>query len=94
MNPLSKLSRSPDASYQVVAGEAILIHLKTGVYYSLNEVGTAFWNLLDGTRTIDDCAIAIAAQVVDGPPVAVIASDLLDLAQHLLKENLVVVARP
>jgi hypothetical protein len=85
----TKLSRSPDASYQVVAGEAILIHLKTGVYYSLNEVGTAFWNLLDGTRTIDECAQEIAKQVVDGPPSEIIVNDLLAVAEQLAKEQLV-----
>jgi hypothetical protein len=85
----SKLHRAPDASYEVVANEAILIHLKTGVYYSLNEVGTAFWQLLDGARTVDDCARDIAAQSVDAPPHALIVSDLLELARHLGKEGLV-----
>jgi hypothetical protein len=84
----TKLTRSPDASYQIVAGEAILIHLKTGVYYSLNEVGTAFWNLLDGTRTIGECAQEIAKQVVDGPPSEIIVNDLLEVAEKLAKEQL------
>jgi hypothetical protein len=93
INPMiastTKLARSPDASYQVVAGEAILIHLKTGVYYSLNEVGTAFWNLLDGTRTIGDCAQAIAELIVEDKPLLnMIESDLLEISQKLTKENL------
>ncbi len=87
----AKLQRSPDASYQMVADEAIVINLKTGVYYSLNEVGTAFWNLLDGTRTIADCAQVIADQIVeDKPPLDVITSDVLELAQHLYVERLVI----
>ncbi len=85
----SRVRRSPDASYEVVANEAILIHLKTGVYYSLNEVGTAFWRLLDGARTIDDCAREIAAQSVDAPPQDVIVSDLLELARDLSRDRLV-----
>ncbi len=86
---VSKLRRAPDASYEVVSNEAILIHLKTGVYYSLNEVGTAFWQMLDGARTIDDCAREIAAQSVDAPPQDVIVSDLLELARNLSRERLV-----
>ena len=89
--PESRLLRSPDASYQIVAGEAIVIHLKTGVYYSMNEVGTAFWNLLDGKRSVADCAQAIADQIVeDKPPLDVIVSDLLEISAALEKEKLVV----
>ena len=62
------MQRSSDASYQVVAGEAIVIHLKTGVYYSLNEVGTAFWDLMDGTLSIADCAQRISDMLVDDRP--------------------------
>ncbi|MEP7198225.1 MAG: PqqD family protein [Chloroflexota bacterium] len=93
MNLSTKLKRSPDASYEVVAGEAIVIHLKSGVYYSLNEVGTAFWNLLDGAHTIADCAQLIAAQIVDErPPLDVIVADLTEIADHLAKEKLVSVS--
>ena len=89
--PESLLLRSPDASYQIVAGEAIVIHLKTGVYYSMNEVGTAFWNLLDGRRTVAECAQAIADLIIeDQPPLDVIVSDLLDISASLEKEKLVV----
>ena len=86
----TKLRRSPDASYQVVANEAILIHLKSGVYYSLNEVGTAFWQLLDGARSVGDCAHEIAAQSVDAPPHEVIVADLVELARNLTRERLAV----
>ena len=89
ITPSSKLRRAADATYEVVAGEAIVIHLKTGAYYSLNEVGTAFWQMLDGARTVDDCAREIGAQAVDAPPHALIVSDLLELAQNLSRERLV-----
>jgi coenzyme PQQ synthesis protein D (PqqD) len=90
MNVTTKLQRSLDASYQVVAGEAIVIHLKTGVYYSLNEVGTTFWNLLDGTRTIADCAQVISDLIVeDKPPLDMIVADLNEIADKLTAEKLV-----
>lgn len=86
MDAQTILRHAPDATFQEVAGEAILIHLQTGVYYSLNEVGTAFWNLLDGQRSIDDCAKAIAAEY-SAPPELVLG-DLLELATDLTKEGL------
>ena len=75
----------------MVAGEAILIHLKTGVYYSLNEVGTAFWDLMDGTLSIADCAQRILDLLAgDKPPLDVIVADLSEIAEKLMSEKLAV----
>ena len=87
MEPTTRLRRSPDATFQIVADEAILIHLQSGVYYSLNEVGTAFWNLLDGQRTLHECAGQIAGEY-NAPPEEVL-SDLVALADELKAEGLV-----
>ena len=87
MDAQTRLQHSPNATFQIVAEEAILIHLNTGVYYSLNDVGTSFWNLLDGQRTVGDCAEAIAKEYA--APREVVLSDLLELAGELKKEDLV-----
>ncbi len=87
MDPSTRLQRSPNATFQIVADEAILIHLQSGVYYSLNEVGTAFWQLLDGQHTLEDCAGKIAAEY--SAPTDVIVADLIELADDLAKEGLV-----
>ncbi len=86
VDPSTRLRRSPNATFQIVADEAILIHLQTGVYYSLNEVGTAFWNLLDGQRTLGDCAAQIAAEY--NAPREVVLADLSELADELAQEGL------
>lgn len=52
--------RADNATFQVVAGEAIVIRMDTGAYYSLNEVGTDFWELLDGRTPIAAHAATIA----------------------------------
>ncbi len=82
----TRIRHSPNATFQIVADEAILIHLNTGVYYSLNDVGTAFWNLMDGQRTIGECADAVAAEY--DAPRDVVLSDLLELAAELAAEDL------
>jgi hypothetical protein len=87
LDPTTRLQRSPNATFQVVADEAILIHLQTGVYYSLNEVGTAFWQLLDGQHSLDDCAAHIAAEY--SAPVETVLADLDELAGELAKEGLI-----
>ena len=82
-----RLRHTANATYQSVEGEAILIHLQTGTYYSLNGVGTAFWELLDGTHTVADCAAKLSTEY--DAPVDVITGDLLELAEDLMKEGLV-----
>ncbi len=89
MDANSRLQHSANATFQIVADEAILIHLNSGVYYSLNDVGTSFWNLMDGQRTICECADAIAAEY--DAPREVVLGDLLELANELAAEDL---ARP
>ncbi len=79
---------SPDAAHQPVGDEAILINLKTGTYYSLNETGTMFWQLLDGQRTIADCARLIALDYE--AELELVEADLLELATDLKKEGLIV----
>jgi len=54
------LSRGEQVTYEVVADEAILIDMASGTYFSLNEVGTVFWEALDGRRTLAQIATRIA----------------------------------
>jgi len=89
LKPNNILSRSEQVSFELVAGEAILIHLQTGTYFSLNKVGTLFWNMLDGEQTIEHHASAIAQKYgVDGP---MVVADMLELAEKLGAEALVLV---
>ena len=84
--------RSTNATHQTVAGEAILIDLNTGSYYSLNETGTWLWEHLDGKHTIDELAadLAVACDIPD--QVSMVQQDLNDLVANLLKEGLVIVS--
>ena len=86
LDSTTRLRRSPNATYQTVADEAILIHMQTGTYYSLNEVGTVFWDVLDGTKSIADCAVMIAAEY--DAPSEMIEGDLIEVAQDLVREGL------
>lgn len=89
ITPDSIYQRSPNATHQTVAGEAILIDLNTGSYYSLNETGTWLWEHLDGTRTIGELAmeLAIACDIPD--QAEMVQGDLLELVSNLAQERLV-----
>ena len=42
----ARYALASDVAGEVIDGEAILIHLRTGIYYSLTGVGSATWQLL------------------------------------------------
>ncbi len=84
MNATTKLKRSENVTFQTVAGEAILIRLDTGTYFSLNKVGTEFWEMLDGQRTIEQHAAALADK--NNRIVQSAADRLRELADDTAKE--------
>jgi hypothetical protein len=89
MHATDKPRHSPHAAHQTVGEEAILINLNTGSYYSLNDTGTMFWGLLDGERTISDCAQLIATEYE--VEAGVVEADLLELATDFKHEGLIIV---
>jgi len=62
LNAAARLRRSDNVTFQNVAKEAILIRMDTGTYFSLNKVGTEFWERLDGLTTIEQHAAALAGK--------------------------------
>ena len=62
MNHATVLKRAQNVTFEVVAGEAILIDMNSGTYFSLDEVGTAFWEMLDGSRTLGELAAELAVK--------------------------------
>ena len=73
---------------RVVEGEALLIHLSSGDYFSLDDVGTRVWENIDGTRTIQDLAELLLVEY-DADRDQVVA-DVLRLAEQLADEGLLI----
>ena len=44
--PKGKVRLGPDVVYRELGGEMVLLNLKTGVYFGLNETGAEMWTLL------------------------------------------------
>ena len=79
--------QNPDIAYQKVGEESILLSLTSGAHYTLNDTGTMFWELVDGQRTIADCAAEIASEYDVEPEV--VEADLLELAAEFKSERLI-----
>jgi hypothetical protein len=76
-----------EVAWSVIDGEAVLINLSTGVYYSLRGAGAGLWTLLAAGHSIGDAAARIAA--VAGAPPAAVAADSVALVARLVEARLV-----
>lgn len=74
---------------RIVDGEALVIHLDSGDYYSLNGVGTRVWEEMDGAKTVSELANIIALEYE--VTVEQAQTDVQALVDQLLSEQLVVV---
>ena len=72
---------SPDIVWQCFEDELILIHLGTGVYYSVTPGGAAIWRLMEAGYT----PAGIVSHVENGPA----GEQILSFWQRLLEEGLI-----
>ncbi len=61
MNKNIIFKRADSITYETVADEAILIDMTTGTYFSLNQVGSMFWQEINGQITLAKIAVDITA---------------------------------
>ncbi len=72
--------------HETIEGEAILIHLDNGFYYSLDGAGAEIWELLAGSRSFDEAAHELDAHYASDPET--IAAEVRRLARELVGEDL------
>jgi hypothetical protein len=79
--------RSPDVIWTAVGGEAVLLDLSSGYYYTLNRTGAAIWELLTGERDLAGVREAICERF--GVSSETAWEDLASLVGHLRREKLI-----
>ena len=80
--------REEEVASKVIDGEAIIINLANGVYYSMDKVGALVWERLQAGYTLDDVIRSVTAAYDVSPEHA--ESNVVELVEELLQENLVV----
>jgi hypothetical protein len=70
IEPSSRSVRNENVAFRrLAAGEGgVLLHLESGEYHGINEVGCLIWELLDGERTVEAVAVALRDDIEDAPP--------------------------
>lgn len=90
VGPASKPQRPVGVLSQRVKPQeptTVLLHPRTGEYYTLDEVGSRIWELCDGAHTVAEIA-AVIAKEYNAPP-GEIERDALELLNELEAEQLV-----
>lgn len=82
--------REPDVAAKVIDGEAVIINLATGMYYSLNGPGSAVWELIERRCSLAEASDIIARKFSVAPDAA--HADVARLWDELLAEQLVTVS--
>jgi hypothetical protein len=55
-------SKSPDALYQLLAGEAVLLNVKSEQYFGLDEIGTRVWEVLVDDGKVETIVATLLAE--------------------------------
>jgi hypothetical protein len=79
--------RSADIASKVMDGEAIIINLSNGVYYSLDNVGGFIWEQITATRSVAETVAAISARYEVSEERA--QADVERLVADLLREDVI-----
>lgn len=83
----SKICAVKDQVSSNLGNEAVILHVKTGSYYGLNEIGTHIWNLIQEPKSFGAVRDAILSEYdVDQ---ARLESDLNAIFDDLLKKGLI-----
>ena len=83
----STLVAAPDQLSSDVNSEAVILDLKSGVYFGLNHVGARVWELLQQPRKVAEIRDQLL-EAFDVEPQRC-ERELLDLLEHLHSERLV-----
>jgi hypothetical protein len=82
--------RSGRAVAQELDGDLVLVQVDTGMYYTLNEVGSRVWALCDGSHTVAQVVSQVCDEF-DAPP-ADVEADVVELVDQLTSEKLLIAA--
>jgi len=87
LTPQSRLRpNEQEVAAKVIDGEAIIINLANGIYYSMDKVGGLIWDMLAAAHSLEEVITAILARYDVSREQA--QADVERLAAELVQENL------
>jgi hypothetical protein len=86
VTPTTRFRCADDVIAKVMDGEAVIINLTNGMYYSTDKVGAVIWSLLESGHSVSEAAEKVATCYETAADRA--ASDISQLVSQLLEERL------
>jgi hypothetical protein len=74
-----------------LAEEVVILNLRNGEYYGLNEVGAKIWTLIQEPRTLDSVREIIMREYPDVEPEQCTA-DILEIVEQFIDADLATIA--
>lgn len=90
LNPNHLVPNTGDVAAQVLDGEAVMINLSNGFYYSMGNVGAFIWERIEAGNGLDTIVTALTRRYEVSAERA--QADLEQLVAQMLEENLVLVS--
>ncbi|MCG5062166.1 MAG: PqqD family protein [Limnoraphis sp. WC205] len=78
-----------DMTHSDLEGETVILDLKSGVYYGLNETGTSIWNLIQRPQSVQEIISAILLKYNIEPQLC--EQEVKNLLQELANNGLIVI---
>lgn len=91
LEPDSKISRNEKAvAKRLDEGDGgVILHLDTGAYHGVNEVGLLIWELLESEQTPQELVVAVRDRVDDPPPS--LEDDVMSFLIDVSERDLIIV---
>ncbi len=77
--------------FRQLDAEAVLLDLKSGTYFGLNDVGARIWQLIAEAHSLEDVLTTLEAEYASER--SVLERDLLELASELCTRGLLAIKR-
>jgi hypothetical protein len=87
----TRVKKSDRVAFRETRTGGVLLHLDSGQYHQVNEIGGLIWSLADG-RTVEEIAAGVRSRVEDPPPdlgedVQAFVNDLTERDLLVLEQN-------
>lgn len=83
--------KKPDVIHEIIDGEAVIVNMTNGKYYSTDKSGAFIWSLIDKGLPVNQMIHTVANQYHTGN-VELIEKGVEQIIEQLLKENLIIPA--
>jgi Coenzyme PQQ synthesis protein D (PqqD) len=89
IDPTTRIRRNPDVVYRSLEDEqgGVLLHMQSGEYHGLNELGSLIWGLIENETRFADLVEGVRVETVDAP--ASVGEDVSRFVEDLSARDLV-----